>query len=100
MMPFPRVAILASFVAGAAFAAEDATNALPKFSPFGPRGEAAQVVAANDNLEFAGVSSVGAKTDLIFYDKAAKKSHWISMGETKEGISVLNYDARREQAVV
>lgn len=74
---------------------------LPKNSPFmPPAGSAPAVAAANETIEFAGVSSVGKRTDLIFYDKSTKKSHWIAKGETKEGIAVLNYDERREQAVV
>ena len=75
--------------------------ALPKKSPFELRGGSpAPVVAANETIEFAGVSLIGKQTDLIFYDKTAKKSHWIGLGETKEGIAVLNYDERREEAVV
>ena len=73
---------------------------LPKYSPFEQRGTAAAPVATNETIEFAGVSSIGQKTDLIFYDKTAKKSHWIAKGETKEGIAVVSYDERREEAVI
>ena len=73
---------------------------LPKFSPFEQRGGPAAPAAANETIEFAGVSSIGQKTDLIFYDKTTKKSHWVAKGETKDGITVLNYDERREVAVV
>ncbi|MSU50229.1 MAG: hypothetical protein EXS37_14280 [Opitutus sp.] len=98
-MSFTR-AILPLFLVAAASAAEKGPG-LPKNSPFMPVGTTpGAVAAANENFEFAGVSSVGKRTDLIFYDKTAKKSHWIGIGETKEGIAVLNYDARREQAVV
>ena len=78
----------------------DKGRGLPKFSPFEQRGAASAPVAANETLEFAGVSSMGQRTDLIFYDKTAKKSHWIAKGETKEGIAVVSYDERREEAVV
>jgi hypothetical protein len=82
-------------------AAAEAGGGLPKKSPFEVRGVAsAPAAAASETIEFAGVSSIGKKTDLIFYDKTAKKSHWIAPGETKEGIAVINYDARREEAVV
>lgn len=63
-------------------------------------GSAAPTAAASETLEFSGVSSIGKRTDLIFHDKAAKKSHWVGIGETKEGISVVSYDTRREQAVI
>ena len=95
-----RVALCSLFVAGVVCAADSAVG-LPKESPFKLRGgNAAPAAAANETIEFAGVSSIGKKTDLIFYDKAAKKSHWIAKGETKEGIEVISYDEVREQAVV
>lgn len=87
--------------AAAAVPAVETSNGLPKLSPFELRNSRpGPAVAANETIEFAGVSSIGKKTDLIFYDKTAKKSHWIAKGETKEGIAVLNYDERREEAVV
>lgn len=89
------------FAVTAVAAAADSSAGLPKKSPFELRGgSAAPVAAANESFEFAGVSSMGKKTDLIIYDKTAKKSHWIAPGETKEGIAVINYDAAREEAVV
>ena len=96
-----RTALVPLFLAVAASAADPA-GGLPKRSPFELRdAPAVPTAAANETIEFAGVSSiVGKKTDLIFYDKTAKKSHWISQGETKEGISVVNYDERREEVVV
>jgi hypothetical protein len=96
-----RTACVSLCLAAMALAADEKGTGLPKFSPFETRGNGAPAAAAaNENVEFAGVSSVGKKTDLIFYDKTAKKSHWIGVGETKEGIAVLNYDQRRELAVV
>src|SRR5688500_14872751 len=96
-----RIALVPLFLAVVVSAADPA-GGLPKRSPFELRGAPATPTAAtNETIEFAGVSSiVGKKTDLIFYDKTAKKSHWIAQGETKEGISVVNYDERREEVVV
>src|SRR5262245_43729990 len=94
-----RIVLLPLFSATALISAET-TAGLPKNSPFELRGGPSAPAAANETLEFAGVSLIGKKTDLIIYDKTAKKSHWIAKGETKEGISVLNYDERREEAVV
>jgi hypothetical protein len=95
----PRATLLPLLFVTAGSAAEK--TGLPKNSPFAPVGvAAAPVETANERIEFAGVSSVGKKTDLIFYDKTARKSHWIAKGETKEGIEVLNYDEPRAQAVV
>lgn len=74
----------------------------PKKSPFMPSGTTAAgpAAAASDTIEFAGVSTVGKRTDLIFHDRSAKKSRWVGVGETVEGILVVSYDARREEAVV
>jgi hypothetical protein len=100
MHPAVRLALLPFTVTAVAFAA-DSSAGLPKKSPFELRGGAAAPVSASgETFEFAGVSSIGKKTDLIIYDKTAKKSHWIAPGETKEGIAVINYDAAREEAVV
>lgn len=77
------------------------TSTLPKTSPFlPPAGPGQAAAAAGEVIEFAGVSSVGKRTDLVFYDKAAKKSRWVGIGETKDGIELLRYDPRREQAVI
>jgi len=90
----------ALIVMGSVYAAEP--TGAPKKSPFMPSGAAAAApaAAASQTIEFAGVSSVGSRTDLIFHDKAAKKSRWVGVGETVEGISVVSYDSRREEAVV
>jgi hypothetical protein len=73
-----------------------------KGSPFLPPAAAGAITAAapGETLEFAGISSVGKRTDLIFHDKSTKKSHWVGIGETKEGITVLNYDSRLDQVVI
>jgi hypothetical protein len=95
-----RLAVLPLLLAATVTAAEK-SNGLPKTSPFvsasTPAG-AADISA--ETIEFAGVSIIGQKTDLIFHDKRSKKNHWIAKGETKEGISVVSYDDVREQVQV
>lgn len=90
----------AGIVMGSAYAAE--SSGAPKNSPFMPSGTTggAPAAAASGTIEFAGVSSVGKRTDLIFHDRNAKKNRWVGIGETVEGISVVSYDSRREEAVV
>ena len=98
--PTLRLAVTTLVTVGAC-AGEATQSALPKSSPFLPPAAAGvPTAAASETIEFAGVSSVGKHTDLIFHNKSTKKSHWIALGETKEGITVLNYDDRREQAVI
>lgn len=101
MPALPPLLPIVAFAAAAswAFAAEPAgAGKKSPFLPVVPAGTAA--VTADETIEFAGVSVVGTKTDLIFHDKASKKNRWVPLGETVEGITALNYDARREQAVV
>ena len=105
-MRFPPAPIfhrLSGFISGLALvlaANVQGQTALPKSSPFLPAGSPTAAEAANEVLEFAGVSSMGKKTQIVIYDKSTKKSRWIGVGETVDGIAVLNYDSRLEQTVV
>lgn len=100
MPSLSRLALLpfaaATLMAGAA----ESKSTLVRETPFAPPAQAAGPAQANETIEFAGVYTAGKRTDLIFLDKTAKKNHWIGIGETKEGIAVVSYDERREQAVV
>jgi len=99
-MNLARLAFLPLLTVALASAAEQSSG-LPRTSPFVPAGTAgAAVEAASETIEFAGVTTVGKRTDLIFHDKTTKKNHWIAKGEAKEGIAVLNYDEQRQQVVV
>lgn len=98
---FARAARIPAATACLAVAALQAADApAPRKSPFLPpaAGGAAEV-SANEAIEFAGVVA-GKSTHLIFHDKTAKKNRWVQVGETVEGISVVSYDARRDQVVV
>ncbi|MBL9202739.1 MAG: hypothetical protein JNL39_19655 [Opitutaceae bacterium] len=96
-----RCALLVPLALAAVELAAQSGNPLPKVSPFGSAaGPAAAAATAPEAIEFWGVTSIGKQTDLIFRNKTAKKSSWIAKGETKDGITVLNYDAEKEQAVV
>jgi hypothetical protein len=97
-----RAFVLLSAPVAVALAAEPfSPTALSRENVFaGPAAAAGPQAAANETIEFAGISTMGQKTELIFFDKTTKKNHWIEKGETKEGITVLNYDPKREEAVV
>ena len=89
----------AAFQVATAYGVDAATAA--KINPFKPAsGGDAPAAASSESIEFAGVSQLGKTTHLIFHDKAAKKNRWVGLGETVEGITVVKYDERREQAVV
>lgn len=84
-------------------AAESRTEetALPKSSPFTPVTTApASAATPAENYELAAITTVGKKTTVNIYDKAAKKGRWIAIGETTDGIKVLNFDAARERVVI
>ncbi|MBI5691627.1 MAG: hypothetical protein HZC55_16210 [Verrucomicrobia bacterium] len=96
---FSLLAVLAAAWTGAGETAPAAR--LPRKSPFEAVGNAAApAAAASETIEFSGVTTVGRQTDLIFHDKTKKKSVWVGIGETKEGITVVSYDQQRAQAVV
>lgn len=104
MRSIARIPVSLLLLAASALAAESSGgSALTKKTPFAPEGGAAAAHAgANETVEFVGTSymSAGNRTELIFVDKTTKKNYWIAKGETKEGITVLNYDPKREEAVV
>lgn len=95
-----RITALTLLGFGSALAADPAPAPTgPKASPFMPPVNAATAAPATDsgeNLEFAGISSVGVRTDYIIYDRATKKSHWLGIGETKNGIALVSHDAKRD----
>ena len=99
MISRAHIALLPLAILATAGAAETKTT-LSRETPFASRATVAAQAQANETIEFAGISVVGKRTDLIFHDKTTKKNHWIAKGETKEGITVLNYDERREEVVV
>jgi hypothetical protein len=80
--------------------AASAQGTLPKQSPFAPSPTIAPVVAPQESYEFAGVSLVGKRTDVIIHDKSAKKKHWIGIGDTVDGITVLRYDPNLDRVVI
>ena len=74
-----------------------------KASPFMPPAAAvpaATTGATGEALEFAGISSIGDRTDFVIHDKSAKKSFWIGIGETKNGVALVSHDPRRDVLTV
>ena len=104
MVTAPR-SVLAALSLGCAFglgvAGRGAAQpALPKSSPFlPPAGSADAASAPDETIEFAAVRIIGQRTEIDLYDTQGKKNHWIPLGGTADGMSVLNYDARRDLVV-
>lgn len=99
----PRVRLYRSAVALAflAVASGRAQTALPKESPFMPApGSAVAAAPTNETLELGGFSGTGQTTVVCITDIQAKRSHWIPVGSTTEGIKVLSFDAAKDQATI
>lgn len=93
-----RPALLLAFFA---VAHTHGQTALPKESPFMPApGSAGAAPAANETLELGGFSGTGQTTVVCITDIASKRSHWIPVGSTVEGIKVLSFDSARDQATI
>ena len=99
----PRAALLrlSVFATLAAAPGVFGQTALPKESPFMPAPGAATAAAGPAEIyELAGISSTGKATLVCIYDGQAKRSHWIAVNATVEGIKVLAFDAARDQATI
>lgn len=91
----PAFAALALALAGRAAA----QAGLPKESPFLPAGSAGAASAVGEIIEFAAVRTIGSHTDINLYDTQAKKSHWVPVGGSADGMTVVAYDNKRDQVV-
>ena len=97
----PLPLVLAAFALGlSSRAAAQSTPA--KNSPFLPAPGSAVAAPTNssETLQFSGVSVDGPKTFVSLLDTQTKKSRWIAVGSTIEGLNVVSYDAQRDQVVV
>lgn len=100
MTALTRLACLAAALALGVAGRVAAQSEMPKGSPFMATGGAAAAASApGETIEFAAVRTIGAKTDVNLYDTLGKKNHWIPVGGTADGMTVVGYDARREVVV-
>jgi len=100
-MPRPALVRLSVLATLAAAPGALGQTALPKDSPFLPaQGAATAAAGPAETLELAGISSTGKTTLVCIYDGQAKRSHWIAVNATVEGIKVLAFDSARDQATI
>jgi hypothetical protein len=100
MVNAPRPILAALALSGAAFgmiSRGGAQTALPKSSPFMSANAPAAANAPGETIEFAAVRTIGKRTEVDLYDTQGKKNHWIPLGGTADGMTVVNYDVRRDQ---
>jgi hypothetical protein len=70
-------------------------------SPFAPPpGAAGAPGAAPEAFELAGASATGDAMQVCIYNSQTKRSNWIAVGASGDGIKVLSFDPDRDQAVV
>ncbi len=74
-----------------------AQTALPASSPFMSATGPAAASAPGEVIEFAAVRTIGKRTEIDLYDTQGKKNHWIQVGGTADGMTVVSYDAHRDQ---
>jgi hypothetical protein len=91
--------LLCTTVIGFGVAHVSATDA-PKDSPLGQAGTPAVAGHKLENLEFAGVTTVGKKTTITLYDKQQKTNFWIEAGKTTGDITVVKYDNDHDQVTI
>jgi hypothetical protein len=65
-----------------------------------PASAAAPSAPANPTFEFNGVVTIGTSKLICITKLAEKRSHWIKMGESTEGITVLRFDADSKSVTI
>lgn len=94
---FPAAALLALALTARA----DWAAALLKNSPFLPAGAAASsAVAPQGPLELTGVVAVGNQTYVSIHDAQAKRSWWLPVGGGNAELSVISYNAQKDEAEI
>ncbi|MBP7141103.1 MAG: hypothetical protein KBA71_04305 [Opitutaceae bacterium] len=104
MITFPSIMrIAARAVAASLLAAACVRGDAParKQSPFlPPEKAAAPAAAAPSAYEFTGVIVAGKNVTVNITDVAAKRSVWVAIGKSADGIDALSYDTKAESVVV
>lgn len=60
----------------------------------------ASATAEESGFQFSGVVAMGKDTLVCITEESTKRSHWIKVGRTVEGIHVAGYDAASQQVVI
>lgn len=73
------------------------TDTLAKSSPFMSATMPEAASGPTETIEFAAVRIIGDRTEIDLYDTQGKKNHWVPLGMTVDGLTVVGYDAHRDQ---
>jgi hypothetical protein len=70
-------------------------------SPFAAiAGSPGSAPARAEAYELAGSTSLGSQVSVCIFERQNKRSEWITVGETVDGVRVVSYDATNDSAVV
>lgn len=70
-------------------------------SPFAAVGGGAGSSAARaEAYELAGSTSLGSQVSVCIFERQNRRSEWIAVGETVDGVRVVSYDSMNDTAVV
>ena len=96
---FGLLAVVFAAVASAS-GSDSRTHPSPFLPPPGDPSAAVAPAAAKDSLEFTGVIVTGQTVLLNLTDTQAKKSFWIGVGKSENGVEAVDYDRRQDAATL
>ncbi|MBL4575818.1 MAG: hypothetical protein JKY51_06940 [Opitutaceae bacterium] len=77
---------------------------VPKASPFvsqsAGKNEEVAVVSAFNHLQISGITVLGEEILVSIYDRKQKKSYWMPVGSSKDGLEVLSYNAKNDSVTL
>ena len=90
------------FLLGAAclFLADGMSAAISEASPFLPSQETLAAKEPQVELQVSGLTSIGDKSWACIEDTARKKSRWLAVGTTVDGIELVSCDLSKSEVVV
>jgi len=97
-----RLPAVLSLITGAAWSGLVAAEPVLHQSPFlpAPGQSTAAVATAPGTHEFTGVIITGKTVLINLTDTQARRSFWIQVGRTEDGVEVLDYDRKNDAATV
>ena len=98
-----RVTRTTALVALAGLGTVQAQTSLVGNSPFAPSGAvgaSALGAASAESYQLAGSTSEGSQVTVCIYTQQTKRSQWIPVGATVDGVHVISFDASHDTAVV
>lgn len=98
IMRFASGAVAATLLAAACLRADAPARKQSPFLP--PETAVAPAAAAPASYEFTGVIVAGKNVMVNITDVAAKRSVWVGIGKSEDGIDALSYDAKAESVAV